>query len=1291
MRIRDRGTFLTIKTEGSLLPPDLLQNILDRGSDLEGLTPEDFHLAKGEKVNEAINRSWTRILGAWQGFSAALENLDPGNPGTALTRDRWLQIIFQELGFGRLPASKAIEIEGKTYPISHQWQHTPIHLIGARLNLDKRTPGVAGAARVSPHSLVQELLSRSENHLWGIVSNGYTLRILKDNISLTRQAYLEFDLRMMMEGEVYSDFVLFWILCHQSRFEGERPESCWLEKWSNLAQEQGTRALDQLRDGVKQAITLLGAGFISFPKNTELKERLRKGNLNTQDYYRQLLRLVYRFLFLFVAEDRGMLFDPLASPAARKIYEENYSISRLRRLALRRCGSRHCDMYRSLLVVLEKLDTGEPKLGLPALGSFLWSSAATADLAAADIANFHLLKALRALTVITEGNTKRVVDYKHLGSEELGSVYESLLEMHPELNIDAGSFTLSTGGGNERKVTGSYYTPASLIKVLLDSALDPILNEAVKKPDPRKALLGLKVCDPACGSGHFLIAAAHRIAKHLAAVETGDDEPAPEALRTALRKVIGTCLYAVDVNEMAVELCKVSLWMEGMEPGKPLSFLEHRIQVGNSLLGATPKLMKDGIPDAAFSPIEGDDRKICSEAKKRNQQQEDIGQLEWFEQVLEKGLEYTLLSHQNIDRIGDETIANVRMKQEKYELMLESKEYQHNKLAADAWCAAFVWKKTRELPYPITREIFRTLESSHANVPGWMITEIRHLAKEYHFLHWHLAFPDVFIAQKGNSTNGLTGWSGGFDAVLGNPPWERIKIQEKEWFAQKDINIATAPNAAARRRLIQLLKKDNPKLYGDFLNDKRIAEGESHFLRNSGRYPLCGRGDINTYAVFAEHKRHIISPTGRVGCIVPSGIATDDTTKFFFQDITDTRALFSLYDFENRKAIFPGVHRSFKFCLLTLLGKDRPAKEGAQFVFFAHATEDLKDDKRRFTLSMEDIYLLNPNTKTCPIFRTKRDAEITKKVYQRVPVLIKEGPPEENPWGISFKTMFHMANDSHLFKTRKELTAESYVLEGNIFRKGESTYLPLYEGKMIHHYDFRWSSAGGESNRAEVNERVKNAKESVQPRYWVNKAEVKRSLPEGHVREWLLGWRNITNVTNERTTIALVLPLYAVGNSMPLIISTVSPKMLSCLQANLSAFVLDYIARMKVGGTNLTFNYIRQFPVLPPNTYKQRCPWQPNLALEDWISQRVLELNYTSFELAPYAKDMGYGGDPFPWSPERRFQLRCELDACFFYLYGVDPRDVDYILDTFPIVKRKELERYQTYRIKEIVLSLMGK
>jgi hypothetical protein len=1316
MQTKRRELFTTVRTEGAILPADLLQRIVDGDSNLEGLKPEDFHRA-GERLNEVINGAWNRLLGQWQTFQAALNKLPESDIATSVTRERWLLPLFRELDYGRLPTTSAIEVNGKSYPISHGWQKAPIHLVGWRIELDRRTAGVAGAARTSPHSLVQECLNQSDDHLWAFVSNGQRLRILRDNISLTRQAFVEFDLEAMMDGEVYADFALLWLLCHQSRVEGDRPEQCWLEKWSRTAQDTGTRALDTLRQGVEEAIKALGRGFLANPANSVLKDKLRqggqKGGLSTQEYYRQVLRIVYRLLFLFVAEDRNVLLLSDADEKTRKNYARFYSTARLRHLAERHRGTRHCDLFQGLAMTMERLGTpgGCPELGLPALGSFLWSNRAAADLLGCRTTNTDFLAAIRALAFTIDEGVLRPVDYRNLGAEELGSVYESLLELHPKLNADAGTFELDVAAGHERKTTGSYYTRTSLVECVLDTALNPTLDEVAKKPTAKEAeaaILNFKFCDPACGSGHFLIAAARRVAKRLAAIRTGDAEPAPEALRQSLRDVIGRCVFGVDLNPMAVELCKVNLWLESLDPGMPLSFLDHHIQCGNSLLGTTPALLNEGIPDDAFTPIEGDDKKLCTEYKKQNRD-ERRGQKRFKFEGAGKPWERMgdfAVSLATLEQVGDDSLEGVRTKEERYAQLVGSADYLSGRFWADAWSASFVWKKTREFDYAVTEELFRRIERNPHDCTPWMRAEIQRLAQQYQFFHWHLAYPQVFQVPTGKNApeNRLTGWSGGFDVVLGNPPWERIKLQEKEWFAECRPDIANAPNAAARRKMIAALEHEDPALSKAFLEDRRQAEGESTLVRATGRYPLCGRGDINTYAIFAELKKSLISSTGRVGCIVPSGVASDDTTRYFFQDLVDSFSISSLFDFENAEGLFPAVHREQKFSLLTLTGKSRPAKSGADFVFFAHDPSEVLQSERRFRLSAKDIALVNPNTRTCPIFRSKADALLTKRIYERVPVLIREGSdgrPDDNPWSIRLFTMFHMTNDSHLFRTVEQLQSAGGTQHGNAFSVHREEYVPLFEGKLTYCFDHRASTFADvmQEDVAKGNPRQVTEQEHGDPnifsiaRFWIAEQECHHLLADpSSVPAFWLSFHGIANPNNERTFIATIIPPVAAGNSLPLLANDgdiLTGPLACCLVANLNAFVLDYVSRLKISSRNFNFFVVKQLPVLGPDAYQAACPWDTSVPdVEAWIRPRSLELSYTAWDLQPLARECHYDGAPFIWNEQRRFLLRSELDAAFLHLYGVDRQDAEYIMDTFPLIRRRDEEEHGEFRTKRTILEV---
>ncbi|MEU2246564.1 DNA methyltransferase [Streptomyces sp. NPDC019224] len=1013
-----------------------------------------------------------------------------------------------------------------------------------------------------------------------------------------------------------------------------------------------SRPPDRLRKGVRTALTTLGTGFLRHPANAALRE-----NADAHALYEALLRLVHRLLFVFVAEDRDALHPPDASARGRARYATHFSSARLRAHARERRGTEEGELYAALRTVLDALGDadGRPELGLPGLGGLFDATEADAPLHGLALSDEHLLTAVRHLSQVQDPGTRnwRAVDFRRLEAEELGSVYESLLQLVPRTDAADRTFELVGLPGNTRKTTGSYYTPSALVECLLDATLDPVLDAAVTRgekaaaatgaadpsEDVARELLSLTVCDPACGSGHFLVAAARRIAARVAAVREHPAEPTPDAVRRALHEVVARCVHGVDLNPMAVELTKVSLWLEALEPGRPLGFLDERVKHGNALIGATPSLLRRGIPDEAFTPVSGDDKGCARALKKRNR----------AERAASCG---------EAGRPADHARA---------------------RHVADAWCAAFLWRETADAPPAVTEAVFRDLRDA----PRSTHEEIVRLRDQYRFFHWHLEFPEVFGAGgPGDGVDAATGWTGGFDCVLGNPPWERIKLQEQEFFAQHDAEIAAAKTAAARKRLIAALKEDVDRtaLHTGFEAAKRMAEGTSHFLRNGGRYPLTGRGDINTYAVFAEAGRTLTGPRGRMGVIVPTGIATDATTQFFFKDLVVKGALAALYDFENAAPVFPDVHRSFKFSILSLTG--RAVREpAARFAFFLREPAELDQEEKAFALTPEEIALLNPNTGTCPVFRSRRDAEITLGIYARVPVLVEEGAPDGNPWGVTFGTMLHMADDSHRFRTCDELTATGWRPAGNAFVRGDRAMLPLYEAKMVDAYNHR---------AADVVKSATAVKRQNQPCYltadawasasrlalpgnWVDRADTPPDAPPG----WLAFLR-ISSPTNQRTMISAILPPAAIGDSV-FLLRTRSSRDSAALAAHFNSFVYDYVTRQKAAGLNLNFFYIRQLPVLPPAIAHRHT---------DFLIPRVLELTYTAHDMRPFAADLGDAGAPFRWDGERRSRIRAELDAFFFHLYGIGRADTGHILDTFPIVRRKDEARYGGYRTRDLILAV---
>lgn len=1299
----DKLGLTAVRTEGAMLPPSILRRIHELSPTLGGLTPEDFGLS-GTRIREAASQAWNSLQGPWNTFKGEREKLGQGEAGTGITRRLWLSQILRVLDYGVIePLRHSLAVDQTEFAISHLFNNkVPLHLIGCGQDLDRKGGG-AGSKR-SPHGLVQQLLNSTDRHLWAFLSNGVLWRVLRDDQSLSRQSMVEFDLESIFEGQLYDEFLLFYLVCHQSRVRSEKPEECWLEKWHLAAGEEGKRALNTLRSGVEDAIKALGQGYLSHAANTKLRERIRSGELDKQDYYRQLLRQIYRLIFLFVAEDRGLLADPKASPSAKQLYQDSFSTLRLRRIAERTPGSqRHHDLYSGFKLVLRQLGKagGCPELGLPALGSFLFSEESAEDLHAAEISNAAFLQAIRRLSTTAEGGRRTRVDYRNLGTEELGSVYESLLELHPEFSRDGSSFQLLYASGNERKTSGSYYTPDSLIQCLLDTALEPVVHEAVSKAgrDAKRreeAILDLKVIDPAVGSGHFLIAAAHRLAKRLAQVRAGEDEPSPHERQKALRDVIGRCLYGIDINPMAAELCRVSLWIESMEPGRPLSFLDHHIVVGNSLLGATPELIAKGIPDGAYDAIEGDDKEVCKNLKKQNKKERE-GQGNLFEPHDFAGKDL-LAAWQEIEAIPDDQLVDIRRKEKS--LRQAEAALERRKLIADAWCAAFTLEKALpkadepSLGASVTTATIRRLISG-LPLPERELSAIKRAAREASFLHPHLAFPGVFA-------------KGGFDVVLGNPPWERVKLQQKEFFAERRPEIASAKNKAERERMIKELA--GTQLDAEFRQAKRGAEAASSFIRQSRRFPLAGRGDVNTYPVFAELNRSLLNQIGRAGIIVPSGIASDDTTKFFFSDLMGSKSLASLFDFENgmreseesgadepaeesslmmqkvkgsseERLLFPSVDSRFKFCLLTMTGTMvQPSQP--KFAFFCHRVSDLDAPGKAFTLTPEDIALLNPNTKTCPVFRTQRDAEITKAIYRQNTVLADLSRKKLGPQ-LSIRRVLDMGN--------RRVASRTFSLS-EICDLQPGT-LPIWEGKMISAYNHRACSVvvNVENVSRQAQSKRHTSSEWIDPSFspsaafGINALDV-RALYDDDAPANLLAFKDVGSVTNERTMIACALPFCGTNFSLRII----EPRphrsdWRGILLALLNSFCFDYALRQKLGGLHVSDFITLQLP--------SPCIWLGERDarigdVREFIIPRALELTYCSNDLHDFALELGYNGPPFKWDEVRRFWLRAELDAAFFHLYGINREDVDYIMETFPIVKRKDIAAHGTFRTKEAILRI---
>ncbi|HHJ12037.1 MAG TPA: SAM-dependent DNA methyltransferase, partial [Chromatiales bacterium] len=580
----------SLRLEGGLLSPTLLDKV--RHMTLPHQQPGDYGIEKGLTIRDELARYWRIARARWEAFEQGRHRQDIDL--RRFTLDEWMLPLLETVLGYQVQANTQPLVKGeRRFPITHRACDgaVPLVLTAPDQELDKGDVrfGEEGRRR-SPQGLAQEYLNAEQDALWALVSNGRVLRLLRDNPAMTRPAYLEIDFQRLFDEDNFVDFSLVWLLLHHSRLmpRDGRPEGAILEQWREQGQQEGERALGELRVGVTQALRELGSGFLAHPDNAELRQALEQGELSPEGYFQELLRLVYRFLFLLTAEDRDLVLSPEADEATRELYRQGYSLGHLReRARYRRYHDRHDDAWEQLRITFEGFRKGQPLLGQPVLGG-LFAADQCPHLDNAHLGNRYLYKALFHLGWFQSGDSLVRINYRDMDTEELGSVYESLLELVPVVQVEYRPWRFAFLGdpepgaepaqdkqrGSARKTTGSYYTPDSLVQELIRTALEPLIERTLKenREQPVEALLNLKVVDPAAGSGHFLLAAARRLAAEVARLRAGADQPTESDYRHALREVVAHCIYGVDLNPLAVELCKTALWLETVEPGKPLGF-----------------------------------------------------------------------------------------------------------------------------------------------------------------------------------------------------------------------------------------------------------------------------------------------------------------------------------------------------------------------------------------------------------------------------------------------------------------------------------------------------------------------------------------------------------------------------------------------------------------------------------------------------------------------------------------------------------------------------------------------
>lgn len=1281
----------SIRIEGGILSPD----IFDRLDDAVGQQPADFGLESSAKVKDEIARAWADAQDYWRIFQRKLESLKAESPATTETRNNWIVPLLGLIGYQLEYQARGTELNGKNYPLSHRVTNkaqTPVHIIGYHepSGLDRKPE--KSALRMSAHALVQEYLNLTDQ-LYALATNGRVLRLLRDSSRLVKLSYLEFDLDRIFSDGLFADFAMLYRLLHASRLpqSADAASSCWLERYHQDTIEQGTRIREGLRAAVTEALEILGTGFLANRGNTTLQRCVASGELKHDAYFTHILRLVYRLLFLMVAEERGLIFPKGTASRNISIYFQHYSVQRLRRLAVTRGLKieRFHDAWLSLLSTFRLFEHQETatKLGMSALGGKLFHPESLGPLSSSRLSNAAFFAALDRLCYFNhpKSGQRMPVNFGALATEEFGSVYESLLELHPIVEVEpAPQFRFKQAGGNDRRTSGSYYTQSNLVSCLLDCALDPLLEDRIQNfaslgfKTVDESVLALKVCDSACGSGHFLIAAAQRIARRLAIVRAGDEEPGPELLRHTLREVISHCIYGVDLNPMAVELCKVALWLEALEPGKPLSFLDHHIQCGNSLFGATPAFLAKGIPEAAFTAIEGDVKTRVSELKATNRREKLEylkGQGYLFEPYFKLGNmteEFAKLS-----TADDDSTDALAAKEALYTRLVRDASYQSARLWADLWCASFAWRKDDSDNGKLcpTERVFRSVERNPFSLLPHVRQEVERLRDHYGFFHWHLAFPDVFRVpvngEKPENEHG--GWNGGFDLMLGNPPWDTLSPDAKEFFAAYDVQVRFQDRDGQQRIIEGLLQ--NPDIAARWEANCRDLYALVHFIKQSGRYLMfapgnLGKGDFNVYRMFVETALSQTRKDGWAAQVVPEGLYNGANCMAIRRALFETCRLNNILGFENANEVwFTNIDTRMKFCIYA-------AQVGGQTESFLAAFNIRSHDQlaqvlrgRCLQMPVRLVKEFSPDAIAIMELGNQHDIDIAAKMYHW-PAFGDQtaGPPTR-----VYMREIDMGNDRDLFSE-------------------DPSGVPLYEGRMVDQFDHRAKGYRSGRGRAADWEDLpfSNPNKSTQSQWHIAHAIVPDKCRE-RIQRFRLGFCDVASPTNERTlVVALIPPNTICGHKVPTI----------CFQeggfdwymlvwmAVANSYSMDFVARKKVS-LSLAYTILDSFPF-------------PRLDRDDQrarsLVSRSLRLTCTGPEMVAFWNTLAAEGwvpatttpteIPGETNEEARLQLQAEIDAIVARdLFNLTRSELEYILATFPTQKRYQEERYGEFRSRRLILE----
>ena len=1300
---------------------------------------------------------------------------------------------------------------------------------------------------------------------WGMLTNGAVWRLYWQDARSRVEDFFEINLAVALAlpgcqpdllsvDEIAPDHTLklFCLFFQRSAF---LPQD-----WDNANRSLHAYALNEARLYEERVSQDLGARVFEdiFP---QLAEALVRGDLRTPsqthttgygqfkrekltDAYLDEVReaalvLLYRLLFLFYAEDRNLL------PVRDERYAP-YSVRRLRETVRDKVEARVVfsktlsTIWLNLQGVFQLIDKGEDGIGMPAYNGGLFACFRAPLLERVRVPDKVMAPIIDALSRRTEDLLHGWINYRDLAVSHLGGIYERLLEyklVHEVQAVDSYKDKpeidriVATPASFARKVSGSYYTHDDLVRLILresvgllgrerldrfedhlgqlakKTSLNPGDWDALDAQDPASLMLELKICDPAMGSGHFLVALvddlADRVLEAMATaslsvnaqpwaahlVEAGRPWQSPVLQRVAgirrtiqgnartrgwavtdaqlddrhivRRMVLKKCIFGVDKNNMAVELAKTALWLHTFTVGAPLSFLDHHLKIGDSLHGERLDTVQRDLQNLGALLLSSEFDRLGLAAKNIAQVADltdvDIAEAELSKQLASEAAQQVAPIHAVLDfwralrwLVPGWPVAKLAQLPRLLKLPTDAAQREREVQAGQHPEYAGLRRLFSPGHNLVTVIAAGRLDGEDAatQAANALLASARALARKETFFHWWTTFPTVFGASGKGLSNGAPG---GFDAVIGNPPWDRIKLQEVEWFAERSPAIAAQPRAADRKRMIAALAGVSMKqtathtppledLWALYQAASARAETNARVVGNgklgSGDFPLLGGGDVNLYSLFVERAQALAAPGGLVALLTPSGIAADKGAAEFFRSLSGTGRLGALFDFENRKVFFPDVHASFKFCTLVFGGPERRFKE-TRCAFYLHHIDELEtvdeqgetsESERVLRLTADDFNRVNPNTGAAPIFRSRADADITLKLYAQHPVLVRHGAfsastgqaPDVKTWPVKYHRMFDMTNDSGLFLKAEELAEQGWKRAPlNRWTKGKAVALPLYEGKMVQMFDHRAADVvvnTANLHRAAQQEAISQVEKASPKRYPTPQFFVLASQTQANAYEWALGFKEITAPTNVRSMIATVLPRAGFGNKVPVLLPLdltreEAAAAVCTWAANLNAFAFDFVLRQKLQGQTINLFILEQLPVIAPARFQEPLPaafaqamraaqlmngHHPQPTVADFVLPQVLALSYTAHDLAPFARDLGYVDaagavlPPFVWNEEERRARLAALDALFFYLYGLNTQDATHILQSFPIVREQDEKAFGRYRTQDDILALLG-